>query len=224
MALFIYQPGVQPLGDFDVLDTDQSSVEGGYIMTLDEAVRSVSSTEKAAYDVLDGYIDDQIDVGTSAARRVIARIADDNSETYDLFYLADDGNEAEYGTLFGEVIGSPAGLSTTGTRLGPHTSTGSGKVTLWDKPGLYGVTLDSCATDVVPTSSGNLYDTPLPGTILYRSTSGTLTRETGTSDKIGAFVELANDGSLVTTPNKLVGATESWDRIKLSYFGAHHNA
>lgn len=224
MALFLYQPGIQPLGDFDCLDTDQSSVLGGEVMVLDEASRTVSTTEKAAYDVYDGYIADAVSEGTPTATRVVARIADEASETYDVFYLSDDGT-THYGVMFGSVIGGPVGLATTGTNLGPHTTTGSGKVTLWDKPGLYGVSLDALSDDVVPTTSGNLYDTPLPGTVLYRETlTGKLCRASGTSDKIAAFVELTSNGSLVTTPAKLVGAAEVFDRIKIQFFGAQHNA
>lgn len=223
MALFILTPGIQPLGDFDLLDTDQASVLGGEVMTLDEAARANSSTEKAAADVFDGYIADAVSAGTPTATRVVARIADETSETYNLFYLADEGT-AFYGVTFGSVIGGPVGLTTTGTNLGPHTATGSGKVTLWDKAGLYAVSLTAIAADVVPTASGNLYDTPLPGELLYRSTAGRLTRATGTSDKIAQFVELTSNGSLVTTPARLVGASEVFDRIKIQYLGASHNA
>ena len=221
MALFILNPGIQPLGDFDLLDTDQASVKGGEIMTLDEASRTVTSAEKAAYDVFDGYIADQVDAGSPTATRVVARIADESSETYKAFYLADDGT-THYGVMFGSVIGAPVGLATTSTNLGPHSSTGSGKVTLWDKPGLYAVSLDALAADVVPTSgtNANLYDTPLPGESLYRSTAGRLTRAAGTSDKVAMFIELTNNGSMVTTPAKLVGASESFDRIKIQFFGA----
>lgn len=220
MALFIYNSGSTPLGDFDVLDTDQDNILGGEVMTLDETSRTITSTEKAAADVLDGYVADQIDVGTATATRVVARIADETSETYNLFYLADEGT-AFYGVLFGSVIGGPTGLSTTATNLGPSTMSGSGKVTLWDKPGLYGVSLTALATDVIPTTAGtNLWDTPLPGQLLYRSTGGLLTRASGTSDVIAAFVELTGNGSLVTTPARLVGATEVFDRIKIQYFGA----
>jgi len=226
MALFLLNPGCTPLGDFDCLDTDQASILGGEVMVLDEASRTVSTTEKAAYDVYDGYIADQIDVGTPTATRVVARIADTADETSEVFYLSDEGT-THYGVMFGSVIGGPVGLATTGTNLGPHTTTGSGKVTLWDKPGLYAVSVDAIDSGVVNAASGNLYDTPLPGELLYRSTSGRLCRsaDKATGDnKIATFVELTDKGSLVTTPPRLVGASEVFDRIKIQYFGAWYSS
>lgn len=226
MALFILQPGVQPLGQYDVLDTDLSSVLGGEVGTLDEASRTNSASEKAASDVLDGYVADEVDTGTPTESRPILRLADETTESRKLFYLLDDGQKF-YGTLFGELIGTPVGQATTtdsgGSLLGPHTAAGSGKVTAWDKPGLYAVSGDAVADDLNP-AAGNLNDTPLPGDLIYRATSAKLTGASTTGDKIGMFVELASNGSLVTTPGKLVGAAESFDRVKFQYLGATHNA
>ena len=65
--------------------------------------------------------------------------------------LADEGIIG-YGTLFGAVVGGTVGQQVngpttyTGAVLGPHTATGSGKVTCWDKPGLYAVSLDAVDT------------------------------------------------------------------------------
>lgn len=218
MALFILQPGTEPLGQFDCLDTDLSSILGGEVGTLDEAARTNSASEKASQDVLDGYVAD----GSSAATRPVVRLADETTETRKVFYLLDDGQKF-YGTLFGELIGTPVGLATTtasgGSLLGPHTAAGSGKVTCWDKPGLY-----AASTDAVETALADLTDTPLPGDLLYRSTAGKLTSLADTGDKLGMYVEHASNGSLVTTPNRLVGAAEQFDRVKFQYLGATHNA
>ena len=239
MALFVMTPGIQPLGRFDMLDTDASSIIGGEVMTLDKSVAYTTTgkmpanttTEKAVVDARDGYI--AYDLVNQGKRYFVqARIADNAyaSETYKLFYLADEGTNF-YGVTLGTVIGTTGGTSTTGTSLGPNTMTGSGKVTLWDKPGLYAISLTALAPDVVPTASGHLYDTPLPGTILYRGASeqgatyqGRLTRVTTSTDKIALFVETANNGTLVATPARLVGGTEVWDRIVVQYLGATHNA
>jgi len=213
MALYILTPGIQPVGDYDMLDADLENVLGGEVGTLDEASRTNTSNEKAAQDVLDGYVAD----GASAATRTVLRLADETSETRKVFYLLDDGKK-NYGTLFGEVVGTPAGLGFTGTNLGPHSAAASGKVTAWDKPGLYAV-----STDAVEAALSDLTDTPLPGDALYRSTSAKLTSLADTGDLLGVYVEHASAGSLVTTPAKLVGATEVFDRVVFQYAGALHN-
>jgi len=126
-----------------------------------------------------------------------------------------------YGTLFGSLIGHPIGLSTTGAAIGPHTASGSGKVTAWDKPGLYAVSLDACDSDVVTAG----FDTPLPGESLYcGAATAQLTRvDAGLGYKVATFVELSGNGSLVTTPGRLVGAVEAFDRVVIMYLGAMHS-
>ena len=222
MALYLLQPGNQPLGQFDFADADLTSVLGGDFGTWDEASRTNTASEKAAQDALDGYVADAVDSGTPDASRPLLRLADngagDNGKAH---YLLDDGTSG-YGTLFGEVIGLPVGLSTTGTNLGPHTAAGSGKVTAYDKPGLYGVSTDALDSDVL--GGVNLNDTPLPGELLYRgAATGQLTRVVVSGNKAALFVELSGSGSLVTTPGKLVGATEAFDRVVIQYLGAAHN-
>ena len=227
MALYLLQPGIQPLGQFDFLDTDLSSVLGGEVGTLDEASRTNTDTEKAAQDALDGYQAPDVETGTLDATRAVLRIADSATENTKLFYLLDDGQE-NYGTLFGTLIGTPVGLSTTtangGTALGPHTAAASGKVTAWDKPGMYAVSGDAVGGNLNP-NTGNLNDTPEPGTTLYReATTGKLT-EVDNGDQIALFIELSSEGggSLVNTPAELVGATPVFDRLKIQYLGATHN-
>lgn len=221
MALYILQPGIQPLGQFDFLDTDLGSVKGGDFGTWDEAARVNTATEKAAQDVFDGYVADLVDTGDPTASRPVLRLAD-NADTGVAHYLLDDGT-AGYGTLFGQVIGVPVGLSATGANLGPHTAAASGKVTAWDKPGLYAVSTNALDSDVLA-PGGNLNDTPLPGELLYRGAStAQLTRTVGATNKAALFVELSGNGSLVTTPGKLVGAAEAFDRIVIQYLGATHN-
>ena len=225
MALFLYQPGIQPLGQYDFLDADLESVLGGELATLAKVGRANSSTEKGSYDARDGYVADLIDAGNPTQYRTVARIADGEVddgygillETSELFYLTDDG-KTYYGTSV-NLVGDVAGLGTAGAQVGAHTASASGKVTLWDKPGLYGVSSDALAADVL--GGSNLYDTPLPGELLYREhNTGKLTRATDSLDKVAVFVELRGNGSLVTTPGKLVGAAETLDRVVIRYFGA----
>lgn len=220
MALFILQPGIQPLGQFDFLDTDLASVTGGQFGVWNEAARANSATEKAAADARDGYVADAVSEGTPTTTRAILQLAD-GSETGVPYYLLDEGTSPHYGTLFGGLIGNPVGLATTGTALGPHSAQGSGKVTAWDKPGLYAVTLDACDADLVPTTTGNLYDTPLPGAAVYRgAATAQLTRVSTTGYMVGCFIELRGNGSLVTTPASLVGTAETPDRAVINFYGS----
>lgn len=231
MALYILNTSAQPIGVYDFLDTDLANVLGGEVGTLDEASRTNSLTEKAASDARDGYVADLVDTGDNTATRAILRIADTTTESRKLFYLLDDGS-SKYGNVYGDLIGAPVGLATTiasgGTALGPHSAAASGKVTAWGTPGLFAVSTDAVADSLDPgsaTADAVLNDTPLPGELLYREqTTGLLTAATTSGDKIGMFVELAGNGSLVNTPASLVGAAEVFDRIKFQYLGAGHNA
>ena len=198
MALRILNPGVQPLGQFDVVDGELTALKGGEVVTL--VKKALSSGDKGAADVFDGYVRNSSTIGRAAVSA-----ASVDAYTRPLF-LADEGTVG-YGTLFGQVVGGTAGqVATGGAVLGPHTATGSGKVTCWDKPGLYGVTLDAVdASTVVPTSN-----TLTVGTALYATAgSGLLTTASSGNQRVGTFVEFMTNGSLVTTPNQLVAAMNS---------------
>jgi hypothetical protein len=204
--------------------------------------RTETSTETADADVFDGYASPYISesagpgnpgttTGDTKGYRPVIRIADNTTlDEQKAMYLLDEGI-SKYGTLFGSVIGM---FNPSGTALGPNTMTGSGKVTCWDKAGLYAVTFEACYSNK-NTTNGALeagQDTPLPGDTLYRHVAdgkicrlATATDNGGTAvnNKIGLYVEHASNGALVNTPNKLVGATEVFDRIVMSYFGFGKN-
>jgi hypothetical protein len=221
MALHILYPGVQPLGQFDFEDGYLTSVKGGEICTLVALPRANSATEKAASDVFDGYTNSTqqyragltLNIATATARPL---------------WLTDDGTGAPgvvqgYGTLFGQVIGTPTGLATTGTNLGPHTALASGKVTAWDKPGLYGVTLDAVDTNAAsglqPTNTSLV-----PQAKVYPTILGVLTPTLGSSvggagPVVARFVEFESTArSLVRTPPSLVGAAETFEHAVISFF------
>jgi len=210
MALYIYQSGNEPLGQFDVLDSYQSSILGGEIGTVYEASRTVTASEKAAYDVLDGYTNT-----TDVTRAGVANRVNTNGQRP--LWLLDEGTTG-YGTLFGQVIGTPTGLSTSGTNLGPHTSAASGKVTCWNKPGLYAVSLDAVntASDGIVLSNVSMD----PGLALQPLNNGKLT-PTGSSGAVnvtvGHFVEFETSPFLVTTPPSLVGAAEAAERAVFNF-------
>jgi hypothetical protein len=223
MALKLLQPGIQPLGQFDGLDSDVLTLKGGEIVSFCGVTTSgqpgVTSPglDQGAYDVFDGY------VGTSAFKRPAVTRKFDGTNlpvagTSRPLMLSDDGITG-YGTLFGSVVGGAVGqqvngpTSFTGAILGPHTATGSGKVTCWDKPGLYAVSLDAvdttASTGLIPSNS-----TLTVGSSLSFTVTGLLTPLSGGSPVssntvVGHLVEFNTNQSLVTTPNYLVAALNS---------------
>lgn len=214
MALKLLQAGVQPLGQFDGYDslTTTGGVKGGEVATLvGYAFTGAGAGDDLAAadaDGRDGY------VGTAADRFRPIVTTDIPSGSRPLF-LVDDG-DAGYGTLFGEIVGGVVGkkapLPGMGTRLGPHTAEGSGKLTLWDKPGLYAVTLD--AVDTTPGTGLTVDNATLTvGDALYAlEDTGVLSPDNTDAFEnvvVARFVEFSTNGSLVTTPNYLVSAPNS---------------
>ena len=200
MALKILQPGIQPLGQYDGLDTEVLTLKGGEVVSFTSV--EVPGTDKAAYDSMyDGYVNP----GGVQKRPVISRTLFQSSRP---LMLADEGITG-YGTMFGSIISGTIGQQVTGTVIGPHTAAASGKVTCWDKPGLYAVTLDACDTD--PTDGLQPTNTALDtGAPLYATPNGILTPDASQSFAadfvVARFIEFATNGSLVTTPNYLASA------------------
>jgi hypothetical protein len=210
MALKILQPGIQPLGQFDGYDTDFLTLKGGEVVTFIPVLKT-AGTDKAAADSFDGY-----SVGPTPKRPVVATLTYTTSTTaFRPFMLSDEGI-AGYGTLFGTVVGGTVGqVVTGGTVLGPHTAQGSGKVTCWDKSGLYAVSIDACdpnaTTGLQPT-----HPTLAVGAPLYVKTATSQLTPLGDGTAYGSgpivmghFVDFETNGSLVNTPNKLVAALNS---------------
>lgn len=219
MALYPLNPGVMPIGQMDCQDADAAAVKGGEVMTLTQ-LAVAQATDKHAFDD-DGYL---FDASGTIQNRVVSLRA--SAATNFPLYLSDDGT-ANYGTYFGQVIGTPTGITTTGTNLGPHTAAASGKVTLWDKPGRYAVTVDSLATDFISTiPSTGLF----PGEVLgfCNSTDIGKVAHNACSLKVAGtgvayFVEFKPRPGLVNTPVYLVSSTASatpstlYDRIELDF-------
>lgn len=209
MSLKLLQPGVQPLGQYDGLDSEFLTLKGGEVVTFTSVV--VPSTDKASRDVFDGYTNP---AGTQK-RVAITRTLTTGKRP---LMLADDGISG-YGTLFGTVVGGTVGQqvngpnTVTGAVLGPHTATGSGKVTCWDKPGLYAVSLDACDT----TASTGLQPTNTTintGDPLFATSTGLLTPNVSLAFEavtVARFIDFETNGSLVTTPNNLVGTLSTPD-------------
>lgn len=177
MALLLVQPGIQPAGQFDNLDG--YTPVGGEVYVL----YSTGTTS-------DGY------------QKVGARPAV-TGDGY-AFYLVDDG-KLGYGVLFGNtVVRTDTGFSSgsdTATRLGPASYAASGKLTLWDKPGLYAVTLDALKDSEAALKAA------LPGAhMTCESGTGKLKLGEMTSGgfPLATVVAFTVDESLVTTGGAVV--------------------
>ena len=212
MALYPVQAAF-PAGQFDLVDGYMASVTGGQLGTLYAVTRANTALEKSSADTKDGYTNAMLRVGIAPS--IV-------STTQRPLWLLDDGI-LNYGTLFGSVIGSPAGLSTTGAALGPATYAGSGKVTCWTQPGLFEVSLDSVDQDAA--AGLQVTNTSLvPQSKLFVTSAGLLTpsnvRSVGGagSPTVARFLEFTlTSRSLVTTPSSLVGATKTANRALFSY-------
>lgn len=217
MALKPLNPGMQPLGMFDVVDTQLAGLKGGEVMTLTTASRTNTASEQGAFDALDGY-----DYGATPGLRPAATLAASAADMNKTLMLADDGLSG-YFTVAGTLVGTQAGLTTVGANLGPHTAAASGKVSLWDKDGLYQVSLDSCSATFVTDLSGGL----APGAALGFTAAGKLAHD-NSADKVSAtgvatFVEFTGNESLVTTPGRLVGAAATFTEMKIHFHGGRGN-
>ena len=205
-------PGLMPLGFLDVLDSQLDSLKGGEVMTIGEAARTNSSTETAAADQLDGY---DYERPIANAERPVTRLA--TTAVLPVF-LSDEGL-AGYGNLLGQLVGSKTGLVVSGgTNAGPHSAAASGKVTLWDKPGVYTITVDAlAATFVSSLQAGGL----TPGSVLGHTSAGLLQHSTANGAVAGTgvatFLEFSANDSLVTTRATMVGAAATFDRIKIAF-------
>lgn len=195
-----------PLGQFDALDASTTTVKGGEVAYFGSVVNTVA-TDKAASDSFDGYANPNL--------RTVVKLATTGTASVERPLMLVDDGIAGYGTLFGTVVGGTVGqvsygpnsTISAGGNLGPHTATGSGKLTCWASPGLYAVSLDAvdttASTGLMPTNASMV-----PGTQLFYSTSSLLTSTSSKASStaiVGTFVEFTDNGSLVSTPNNLVG-------------------
>lgn len=202
----------QPLGQFDSLDADLSSFLGGEVCTLTST--SITSSDKAARDVFDGYSPGF--GGTASAANSRPAVTFQLLAASKPLFLADEGT-TNYGTLFGVVVGGSVGQqSTGGAVLGPHTALGSGKITCWHQHGLYAVSLDAVDTTH---NTGLVPQNPALdcGDALYGKTStGKLTPNSvgSTTAVVARFVEFQSNGSLVSTPASLLST------VNFSFFQA----
>ncbi len=209
MSLKLLQPGIQPLGQFDLEDDDVALMVGGEV-GIWEALDT--ATDAYAADVF--QVGPQVHVSLG-----------DVANNGELYGLVDEGSTG-YGTLFGTVIGSTVGqgtgfgtMSTTGVvTVGPSTVRGSGKVTMWTKPGLYGVTVDAW------TSAVEFAAVALNGDIFGDAEDGTndgklTTTAGGNGQQVALSVGPVTDSSLVSTTNTAAGVAASTEYLAIYLLG-----
>jgi hypothetical protein len=211
--LKLLQPGVQPLGQFDIEDDDMSLVTGGEVAAF---VALTTTTDAYAADVFQQGPQYQLTLRDVSADGVLYGLVDEGTSS------ATPGHG--YGTLFGTVIGSVTGQGTGmggkptvgAVVVGPHTMTGSGKATLWTKPGLYGVTVDAwydSAQFTAATLNAKLYGKTKDGT-----NDGKLTTST-VNTAVALVLGPVADTSLVSTTNVAAGGTSAVEFMAIYLLG-----
>lgn len=216
MALKLLNPGLRPLGMFDLADANAGSLNGGEYVEL-AASDSTGAGEGYAADV--GAMSD--DGGDSVMFTLAPRSA------LSLGGLADEGGD-EYGTLFGSLIGQNAGRATLQSGavvVGPTTDRASGKVTVWAQAGLYGVTDQSDTLDNAG-SAANTAVFAADGAADVEADTVTLTDiglmtldTTSGNDQVGIYVGAMSDSSLVSTTNAAAGEAAGTEYHAIFYTG-----
>lgn len=187
MALKPLTPGYLPVGQYDLLDSFAANFVGGEVGIF-------STLESGDYYAADAG-------GSSITPDV--KVTGGQVTAGEFYGLVDDGTSG-YGTSFGTVIGGTvgqgtgfaSGVASTGAAgivvVGPRTSFGSGKATLWTMPGLYGVTSDAFIGSLPTTVNTKLYGNSTS------TTSGKL--QTGSNGvQAAVFLNTVSDSSLVST-------------------------
>jgi hypothetical protein len=219
MALKLLHPGLRPMGQFDANDSEAVTITGGEVCKL-----AAQASEVAAGDV--GVTTPALEVQTATSLNTSAQ----NGQ---MLFLADEGI-AGYGTLFGSMIGAIAGQSTQSGAaggavvIGPKTSSGSGKITLFHAAGLYGITAPANPASATGGSSDafvnseDLTDLTSYGVGKHlKATAGKLQSTTTQHDEIVAHcVGLQNDESLVSTTSAAATGTATASTFVIYYLGA----
>ena len=200
MALKLLNPGLRPLGMFDLEDDTLGTLEGGEHVEL-------NSTAVGA----EGYAADVADVGPFvgadlAGSRASVKFDVATRHAGRLAGLADEGATG-YGTMFGRTIGSNAGRATVingAVVVGPTTERASGKVTVWSQSGLYAV--DGAAADDSAAALSAMTTVNAP---VHADAAGLLGAAALGGQPVAIFVGHLADTSLVSTTNTAVGIAKA---------------
>lgn len=184
---------------WDMLDADASGLLGGEVVSF-TYITTNPDTDEHSQDVEDGY------TGQAQTRPALTKTLVSGMRP---LFLADEGTKY-YGTLYGQVVGSAVGQDiTTGAQLGPHTTSGSGKCTVW-RDGMFAVTLD--AVDTTVHTGLNPIGSCAGGDPLYATSGGLLTPDVTKAFQtvvVGRFIEFQENASKVTSTLNLTTALNS---------------
>ena len=215
MALVLLNPGLRPMGQFDL--NDGQTVNGGeYAELTSEAL----TTEGYAADVGTAYGSGIVANSQGLNFALGARTAVPDAATAAVGGLTDEGSD-NYGTLFGSAISMfGTGFGTQSTRgvvtLGPKTDLASGKATIWHQSGLYGVT-----TDAVTASTGTnpIGTATATNARLYALAAGTLSADASAGVRVAIYLGAQRDRSLVSTTAAAAGETATTDHYVIYFQG-----
>jgi len=202
MALKLLNPGLRPLGMFDLEDDTAGTLEGGEHVELNA---TAIGAEGYAADV--GAVGPFVGADLAGSRASV-KFDVGLRTAHALAGLADEGISG-YGTLFGEQIGGNAGQATSingAVVIGPSTERGSGKVTVWTQSGLYAV--DGAAAD---DATDPLSGADTVNDLVYGELNTGLITLTALNNgaQVAIFVGHMADTSLVSTTNTAVGLAKA---------------
>ena len=211
MALKPLTPGYLPLGQYDLLDSFAANFVGGEVGIFD----TLATGDYYAADAGGLSLEPDVKVKGGSVDSVAG-----TSVAFSVYGLVDEGSSG-YGTSYGSVIGGTVGQGTgflggvvsssaSGVVVvGPRTSFGSGKATLWTQAGLYGVTVDAFvsdgSTDLPTAVNAPLYGKANSGS---NTNAGKLTKvSSGNGGTAALFVNTVTDRSLVSTSAAAAGVS-----------------
>lgn len=180
MLLPIYSYERQPYGLFPLMNG--ISVEGGYVGELVAGVgRQLGLPVVSLYDDdgADGYgaTDDSLDM---------VGLIDDTSTGSK---YSGEGNTG----MIGKLVEHP--FDTAGTHIGPASTFGSGKCTIWVEPGMF----------ITDQFTAEIDSDAAPMTYLYATAGGVLTSVAGTN-RIGTVLKVFDGGIENVTVRELLGS------------------
>jgi len=204
MALKLLQPGKEPAGQFDL--KDGVTLYGGEWVNM-ETVAAGSDLAAADVSLVGPYSGSNLVRFNPGVKTALNTSPTPHTVVFG--GLADEGTTG-YGTSFGTIIGTAVGKgtgfgaqATSGViTVGPQTTAGSGKVTVWSAPGIYGVSGAPATGSAAPLSAMVVNEAVYSNSSGFLGDSGIVT---ATSAQVGISLGAVRDSSLVSTTATAAG-------------------